>query len=249
MKTAAVAVAPRPAGAGDTGLVPSSTSHSGLSVSRTDSRLKGMKKTVMNSTRCFRDALSAAGARFRTVMVTLTYREVGDWEPKHLSRFMGAVREYLRRRDLAVRYVYVAELQERGAVHYHVLFFLPRGVTLPKPDKRGWWPHGSTRIEWVRKAVGYMLKYASKLQSKTGTFPKGLRICGAGGLDADGRRECRWWKLPGYVQELWSVGDDAARCVGGGFVSRESGEWVRARYKFAGVRGDTVRLIDLWAEA
>ena len=80
-------------------------------------------------------------------MLTLTYREVGAWHPRHISELLQRVRVWLRRRGERLRYVWVGELQQRGALHYHVLCWLPRGLTLPKPDKQGWWTHGSTRIE------------------------------------------------------------------------------------------------------
>ena len=239
----ATEAAQRPRGPG---LVPSSTSRT-VEIDPTDSRLRGMKKTVINSARCLRDGLQASGAQFRMAMVTLTYAEVAAWRPNHLSRFFGSVRKYFSRRGLRPRYVFVAELLGRGAVHYHVLFFLPRGLTLPKPDKQGWWPHGSTRIEWAKKAVGYLAKYVSKLVQKECAFPRGLRISGAGGLDADSRNECRWWKLPSYVREMWALRDYPARVAGGGFVSLASGEWIASRYRFLGLRGGKPILIDLWA--
>lgn len=205
-----------------------------------------MRKTVLNAGRLLRDSLIESGAVFRMAMLTMTYAEVDGWRADHLSVFFHRVRAYFARRGLRPRYVFVAELQERGAVHYHVLFFLPKGLTLPKPDKRGWWPHGSTRIEWARRALGYLAKYVSKLESKTVAFPRGLRVCGAGGMDADGRNECRWWKLPAYVREVWSLAERPCRAVGGGFVALVTGEWLAARYSFAGMRGGQVVLIDRW---
>jgi hypothetical protein len=206
-----------------------------------------MRKTVLNSARAMRDALASGGGGFKPVMVTPTYAAVDGWRPGHLSAYINAVKQWLLRKGHKARYVFVAELQERGAVHYHILWFLPRGLSMPKADKRGWWPHGSTRTEWARKVVGYLAKYASKLAQKTATFPRGLRIAGAGGLDADSRTECRWWKLPAYVREVFAVSDAPARAAGGGFVSRASGEWMASRYRFLGLRAGKPVLIDLWA--
>lgn len=209
-------------------------------------RLKQMKKSVLNSARLIRDSMPG---RWRMAMVTLTYARCGEWEPKHVSDFLKRVRSYLSRRGVSARYVWVAELQERGAVHYHVLVFLPLGLTLPKPDRRGWWPHGSTRVEWAKKAIGYLVKYVSKLSSTEIAFPRGLRICGSGGLDRASRRERAWWRLPVYVRAVWDVPADVVRAVGGGFLSRVSGEWMAARYKFAGCRLGRPWIVDLWATA
>lgn len=234
------------------GFIPSSTSHTQggnrageLLMCPVEARLKQMKKSVLNSARLLRDSLE--GAHFRMAMITLTYAKVGEWKPDHMSAFMNHVRMFLSRRGLRARYVWVAELQERGAVHYHCLLFLPRSVKLPKPDKQGWWPHGHTRVEWARKAIGYLTKYCSKLASKTVAFPRGLRICGSGGLDADGRNERAWWRLPTYVREVWGIAHRVRAAAGGGFVARATGEWMPSRYRFAGLHLGQIRLIDLWA--
>ena len=80
-------------------------------------------------------------------MVTLTYAELDAWEPLHLTAFLKAAREYYRRKGAKFRYVWVGELQQRSAVHYHVLVWLPVRMQVIKPDKRGWWPHGMTRVD------------------------------------------------------------------------------------------------------
>jgi Protein of unknown function (DUF3296). len=42
----------------------------------------------------------------------------------------------MERRGHKLPYVWVAELQKRGALHYHVLLWLPRGLTLPNPTSK-----------------------------------------------------------------------------------------------------------------
>ncbi|MNQ80233.1 hypothetical protein D3C85_952010 [compost metagenome] len=94
---------------------------------------------------------------------------------------------------------------------------------MPKADKQGWWPHGLTRTEWARHAVGYISKYASK--GADGHLPKGVRLYGVGGLSAKSRLFRAWWNLPVGVRK-W--GEPAAmwrRAPGGGWVCRRSGEW------------------------
>jgi hypothetical protein len=73
-------------------------------------------------------------------------------------------------------YCWVAELQKRGAIHYHVLLLVKRGTDVPLPDKSGMWTHGCSNRESVR-SPWYILKYASK--GDTGSYPQGARILGA----------------------------------------------------------------------
>lgn len=155
------------------------------------------------------------------LMITLTYAGTNDdWSPKHISAFMTHVREWCRRHGLSCRYCWVAELQKRGVIHYHVALWVPRGVKLPRPDDQGWWCHGMTRIEVARAAVPYLLKYLSKGAGDTlGSFPKGSRIYGVGGLEYSLRRARRWLGLPAFVQARSDIGDDWRRAQGGGWIS------------------------------
>lgn len=130
---------------------------------------------------------------YRRTFITLTYRNVDDWNPGHISRFIRLMRQWFSRQKYIhpngerlghkCRFVWVAELQKRGALHYHVLVFVPRSLRLPKPDESGWWLHGFSKIETARNPVGYMVKYVSKITSDAlKRFPKGVRIHGNGGL-------------------------------------------------------------------
>lgn len=168
------------------------------------------------------------GRRLKAAMLTLTYREQGAWNPRHVSETLDHIRKYLGRRGEVLRGVWVAELTQRGRVHYHLLLWLPRGTTLPKPDKQGWWRHGSTRIEWARSGVGYMVKYASKGDSVE-RFPRGLRLHGRCGLELLQRRRVAWHCLPRYVREHFTeCGAWVVRAYGGGWVDRGTGEWLEA---------------------
>ena len=155
------------------------------------------------------------------LMVTLTYRGTNDaWQASHVRDFMGHVRKWCQRRGFKANYVWVAELQKRGVIHYHVALWVPAGTRLPKPDECGWWPHGMTRIEVARAAVPYLLKYLSKDASKTmGDFPKGARVYGVGGLRHVERRTRRGLRLPSFVQARSDVLDDWRPKVGGGWLS------------------------------
>ena len=203
-----------------------------IRINARDSRGKKLRHNVITSARLIAEGLQEGGFRYRAVMVTLTYRPEVQWFPRHVSEFLDRARKHLHRRFAApLIYVWVHESTKAGRPHYHVVLFLPRGITLPKPDKQGWWPHGMTRIEWARKAVGYIAKYASK---GSDDMPKGARCCGTGGMTPSQRQVRRWWRLPGRIRATTVPEDDVRRATGGGFVSRVTGERWEAEWEFAG---------------
>ena len=168
------------------------------------------------------------GQRENVWFVTLTYRGVDDWKPGHISKCFKAVRKWCKKRGIPFRYVWVAELQKRGALHYHVAVWLPKRVQLPKFDKQGWWPHGMTQRVIAKNAVGYLMKYLSKI-SPFHKFPKGVRIHGFGGLTQQARGICSWLNLPSWCKQLHGVGD--LQTIKGRRVVRSTGEILPAMYQ------------------
>lgn len=212
------------------GLVHSQTSgtsgEKAIRVDREASRLKRLQCSVLTAARLHVQERS----RWKVAMLTLTYRPDVDWMPGQVSTIVRHIRQYLKRRGVDMRFVWVQEFTKKGRPHYHMLLWLPLGLTLPKPDKRGWWPWGMTKIEWARNAVGYIAKYASKGDSLA--LPaKGARMHGNGGLTGDALLEQRWWKLPGWLRHGVKPSDRVRRALpgsGGGFVHPESGEVYRS---------------------
>lgn len=201
-------------------------------VSPKQNRLRRLKRSVITAARLHQQELEQSKSRFKVAMLTLTYSPYEVWEPNHLKTLMKHVRQYLGRRGIPSRNVWVMELTKAGIPHYHILFWLPKGVSLPKPDKQGWWPYGSTRIEWARKAVSYIAKYASK-GTVAGSFPEGARIHGFGGLAKPDRRERSWWMLPQYMRDKTPEPRETGpskRAKGGGWVT-PFGEWFPAKFK------------------
>ena len=216
--------------AGAAGLVSSKTSGTSgtirIEIDRDASRAKRMRKSVITGARLHEQEANEAAFRGRWAMLTTTYRDDVDISPRDVSGLLRHVRGHFnrmaRRRYGAAapvfRYVWVLELTKRLRPHYHLLFWLPKGVRLPMPDKRGWWPHGSTRIEWAKYAVGYIAKYASKFCPESAFhLPKGFRTHGLGGLNVESKRELRWWKSPIDAREALGVFADIRKCVGGYF--------------------------------
>lgn len=158
----------------------------------------------------------------RPWFVTLTYRPGTEWRSDHVRDALQRVRMWAKRRGVkTLRYTWVAELQKRGAVHYHLVIYLPKSLSMPKWDKQGWWPHGMSNTQRAKTGVGYLMKYVSKL-SPLHTFPAGMRLFGIGGLNVEARAIRTWHNLPRWAKDTCGVGEVTRRACG--LVVRATGE-------------------------
>lgn len=221
-----------PGGSGLVYSVTSVTAGQFITVEPIKKRLGRMRKSVITAARLHCEDLQRGGFRHQALMLTTTYRPDAEWSAGDVTSLVRSIREWCRRRSITFRYQWVLELTKAGRPHYHLLMFVPRGVMLPKPDKRGWWRLGWTRIERARNAVGYLAKYASKGATALG-MPKGARLHGGGGLDAQSRIERGWWLLPKWVRDLTSIESGATK-VKGGYVDRASGEFIASPWVVVG---------------
>lgn len=197
-----------------------------------------MRRSVLTAGRLLQESSGSGG---RWLMVTLTYDlSRGEWSKKHIAEYWHRVRAWANRKNMPLRYVWVAELTKKGTLHYHCLVWVRNGCYLPRSDSRGWWKHGTTNTMPAKSALGYLAKYCSK--GSCGVYPKGARISGNGGLERATRGVLRWWLFPRYVREVFAVVDDA-RKVCGGYVSRETGEFLRSCWAFGGSVPGFVRLV------
>jgi len=122
------------------------------------------------SFRLMQEGKNALSALF----VTLTY-EANQTDLKTAKRHFKL---FLLRLNYEVgqksKYICVPERQERGAVHFHCIFFgLPYR---PLQVFKSIWPHGDARFErtrQVRSIASYVAKYVTK---QSFNFPKGTRI-------------------------------------------------------------------------
>lgn len=167
-------------------------------ISNRKARLYRLRKSVYNAGE---EIEANIPTHWTCFFVTLTYKNLGDWEPNHVRDFLGRVRVWLSRRGYKLHYVWVAELQKRGAVHYHLLIWLPPGMVMPKPDKRGWWPHGSTNTDVAKKRTGYLMKYVSKGEKDKKKFPKGIRIYGYSKHFVGISRRVAFYRAPLWLRE------------------------------------------------
>jgi hypothetical protein len=197
-----------------------------IRVDREANRIKRLQRSVLTAARLH----VQQRPRWKVAMLTLTYRPDVDWAAGQVSALVRHIRQYLARKGISMRFVWVQEFTKKGRPHYHMLLWLPLGISLPKPDKRGWWPCGMTKIEWARNAVGYIAKYASKGDSLAQPS-KGARMHGGGGLTDEALLEQRWWRLPTWLRSDVEPSDRVRRAAprsGGGFIHPGTAEVYRS---------------------
>lgn len=149
------------------------------------------------------------GRRGRVAFITLTYRPGEVYEPRDISEFLRRVRQWCGVRGVPFVGVWKLEVQQRGAPHYHVMLWLPRGITPPLPDKQGWWRKGASNAGWcgfsrrrgkrIGNPVGYLAKYLSK--SEVGELPRGARLWGMVGAPLVARLAVGFAKAPAWLRE------------------------------------------------
>lgn len=170
--------------------------------------------------------------------VTLTYVGVDDWQSQHISTAIRRFRRWCKARATPCRYTWVAELQRRGAVHYHLLAWLPANAKMPHWDAehgaKAWWPHGMTNTQPAKAGVGYLMKYLSKL-SELSVFPKGLRLYGVGGLCEMGRSVRAWHNLPEWAKRENGVGEVARQS--GRLIVLATGEQLESPWRVKRIPG------------
>jgi hypothetical protein len=193
---------------------------------------------VGRGARCRQSVLTAcrlhaeSGHTHRAIFMTLTYGPGVEWEPGHVRTLHNRLTEYCRRRGVRLRCTWVLELTKKGVPHYHIVIFLPKPLGVPRPDDYGWWPHGMTKVETARCAVGYLAKYASKGIGTAFSAPKGARITGCRGLTAEERDEKAWWMKPRWVREVLGI-EDRPQKVRGGYLSRATGELLLSPWRLS----------------
>ncbi len=169
--------------------------------------------------------------KFVPALITLTYPDNSVWQPEHITDFINNLRNYASRKwGVTLRYAWVAEATKKGVIHYHIVTWHPRKHKFPKPDKQGWWKHGGSKIEGVRKGVySYLLKYISKSQdldlcryNDKGKKVK-VRTFSYGGLSPHDREFLSHQMLPKYIKRIFGPIPFGAkiRRVKGGWECKE----------------------------
>lgn len=205
-------------------------------------RLRRMRKVLDDSVNALHfeadgEACDLGRRYYRAVFLTLTYRDVDGWQAGDMGDFTRKVRKWFEREGEKLRMAWVGETQRRGAVHYHAVLFVPRHLRMPCPDRCGWWPHGMTKVETARNPVGYLTKYASKVESKGGAgWPKGARLYGVAGLSVEQRRyrrlrTCACWLREALVSAVGSLAAVDLVKVLDGYLDRASGVLLQSPWR------------------
>lgn len=190
------------------------------------SRLSRMRRRVLAWATMMQEWRATRSGETRLRMVTLTYKSIYAWRPNHIREFMYRSREYFGERLAA--YAWVAELQWRGAVHYHVLLAHTGRRGMPAPDTAGWWVHGSSRVE-VARSPFYVMKYTSKGHHNEHDYPRGARMFAVWGaptlaLETSGYAALRLSVAPKWLFEQIPEGIswwDVKRWPSGGWRVRD----------------------------
>lgn len=202
----------------------------------------------------------------RLVMITLSYGDADTkykmsegWEPNHIREYMLQLRKQLK--DKLWAYGWVAEMQERQSLHYHIMVYVAPGTYIPTPDMpmkdgKKMWPHGHSKIETAERGPWYLIEYVGKEKQKEG-LPAGARMfavwIGKKQATAEELMDFRLSSAPPYLQKeirayyakaQVSAAVKWARVTGGGWVIKCLGvivqsDWgvVRMCEIFAGDEG------------
>ena len=109
-------------------------------------------------------------ARYYVAHLTLTVAEnVTEIDFKHLHRVLQFISKRLERKESDFKYVAVKEIQERGALHYHVLciyskpYIFPSSTEIERSWRLGFVKITAPRIRLrVEKIARYIGKYIGK---------------------------------------------------------------------------------------
>lgn len=209
-----------------------------ITLDKIECRLSRMRRRVFSWADTLKKYLDDSG-NYRKVMITLTYTGVEDWRPNHIRDYMKALKRKLGKKLIAC--AWVSELQERGAVHYHIILVCKKGTRVPTPDKSGMWKHGMSRIE-TAKTIYYLCSYLKKSYQKAGDFPRGLRMYSVWILKEAIELIAHWmmrisslpkWFAEKVLEFTDHIGEKWERCKGGGWIY--AGKFFRSPYAFMGV--------------
>jgi hypothetical protein len=193
-------------------------------------RLNRLNKRLKCWEGIVRDAIRFDSAR--AYKIGLNYRPGERWKPNHITEYIGNLADYLGSENL-VAYAWVAEMQKRGAVHYHAQIITPgncRKIRLP--DKSGDWKYGgSERDEIFYLDIGYLTSDYMRKKEQKSNYPRGIRTH-AVMLNKKYFDNCDLWALRSCSYPVWLVdkinnngliNPKISHAKGGGYVVKTSG--------------------------
>jgi hypothetical protein len=174
------------------------------------------------------------------LMIGLTYKPGQEWKANDIRDYIIKLKRRVGIKNI-IGMARVGELQERGAVHYHIVIVVKKGVWIPKPDKSGLWWHGSSKVE-VARSPFYLVSYTKKKYQKEGIFPKGIRMyevwINPEYITLLERWHFRLSTLPAWlkaeiIKDTDKLGEKWNRLTGGGWSF--AGQEFRSPYRFVGI--------------
>jgi len=219
-------------------------------------RLNRMKRRLETWETALRRSIDAK--LVKVMAITLTYDTNGtrtgkpaSWEPRHISDLMKKIRKHCG--DKLLGYCWVAELQERGVIHYHLLLVLEPRTYIPYLDQEGWWPWGMTEVKPLKRvSSSYLTKYVQKGLEGRGRLPKGARMFACVLRMELEDFERFFFKLSaavGHVRrkmgDLWQKQLDVFPFDGWSWKPRDGGGWLIKRNHFQLISESTSRMIEI----
>lgn len=182
-------------------------------------RLQHLRRRVHAWSRVV-DDLKQGGQKFNMTMYGLTYDtlgthgEAGSWEPLDISKFVDALHARMGKRLLA--YAWVAELQLREVIHYHVIIIHTGRAPMPDrqyraKDARGHmrtfeklWAKGSSHTDFKVRSAFYLASYVKKEYQKAYEFfPSGCHAWAVWISDTASKQALQYHSLEDYKQRLF----------------------------------------------
>jgi len=137
-----------------------------------EKRYQNMRAKISEFARIM-DMLSKEIVGSRLIMITLTIAKIEDYNAGMIRDYIKNLKQRLGKNLFG--FAWVAEIQRRGAVHYHLEIMVPKNIRVPMPDKSGMWPWGSSKTEKARTAY-YLCTYIGKESQKDlSRYPKSCR--------------------------------------------------------------------------
>lgn len=148
------------------------------------------KKSLTNLARARREIIELIRLNLvpDSCLLTLTYKENMQDYDKAYKDFYNFVKMVKYNFGLSLKYIRVIELQQRGAIHFHVVVFNPEFVAIPYNDIYKTWGHGAVHIRKIDvfddvtadRIGNYLGKYLTKskdiaVNKKIYTTSRGLK--------------------------------------------------------------------------
>jgi len=160
---------------------------------RTDSNIYRTKKTIKlllqaNTTEQSFDENSISRPLFVTLTFAENQQEIG-YASKCFTEFIKNLNyRAFKTKTATLRYLAVIEFQQRGAIHYHVIFFNPLDISKFYDLVHETWVHGFSHLKKIHNQthlINYVHKDLTKLRQKKELYGHKSYFCSKNLLKPD----------------------------------------------------------------